>query len=157
VESQDLEVLFVSVVRGLKIALSVVLVGGIAVVAPLARVAQAGLVPTEAVLASGPESAAARARVDAFLQRADVASQLESLGVDATEARQRVALLTDAEVAQIDARLDRLPAGGSFFGVVAGILVLLILILFITDLLGYTDVFSFIRPLPPTPQNGSSS
>ena len=139
-----------------KIVLSLVLVSGIVVLAPLSRVAQAGLVPTGAVLASSPESAAARARVDAFLQRADVAAQLESLGVDAAEARKRVAHLTNVEVAQIDARLDQLPAGGSFFGVVAGILVLLILILFITDLLGYTDVFAFIKPLPPSPQTGSS-
>ena len=146
-----------SAVRGLKILLSAVLVSGIAVLAPQARVARAGLVPTEAVLASSTASAAARARVDAFLKRADVAAQLESLGVDADEARERVAHLSHAEVAQIDARLDRLPAGGSFFGVVGGILLVLILILFITDLLGYTDVFPFIRPLPDSRQSGSSS
>ncbi len=45
------------------------------------------------------------------------------------------------------ARLDQLPAGG-LVGAVAGIILVLFLVLVITDLLGVTDVFAFIDPLP---------
>ena len=121
---------------------------GIVFLGPSAQLARAGLVPTEAVLASVDETQAAHARIDAFLQRADVADQMQALGVDAHEARSRVAGLTNAEVARIDSRLAELPAGGDFITLVAGILITLILVLLITDLMGYTDVFGFINPLP---------
>ncbi len=134
--------------RTFRSLLIMLVAAGMVFLGPSAQLARAGLVPTEAVLASVDETQAARARIGAFLQRADVAKQLQALGVDADEARARVAGLTDAEVARIDSRLAELPAGGDFIAVVAGILVTLILVLFITDLMGYTDVFGFINPLP---------
>jgi hypothetical protein len=77
------------------------------------RPARAELVATEAVVtpASAPEWN--RARLRAWLDRADVRAQLEAYGVGAEEAEARVAALTDDEVARIAGRLDEVPAGGS--------------------------------------------
>jgi hypothetical protein len=119
-----------------------------AIVVPVSR-GRAELVPTDAAIAT--QSARVReirAELDTFLSREDVRAQMERLGVSPEEARSRVAALSDAEVVSLQEKIDQLPAGTSFIGVVAGILLVLILILLITDLLGFTDVFSFIRPLP---------
>ena len=74
-------------------------------------------------------------------------AQLEEFGIPSDEAHSRVAALTDAEIAEINGRLDQLPAGG-LVGTLVGIILLLFLVLVITDLLGVTDVFAFIDPLP---------
>jgi hypothetical protein len=66
-------------------------------------------------------------------------------GVDAAEAKARVDAMTDAEVVEVAARLDHLPAGGSAVGAVIGAIVLIFLVLLITDLLGLTNVFPFVR------------
>ena len=44
--------------------------------------------------------------------RGAVAAQLQSLGVSPREARERIAALTDAEVAALAGGIDALPAGG---------------------------------------------
>ena len=110
------------------------------------RSAVGGLIATETVM--NPESSEARARVEAILGRADVREQLEALGVDPREAGRRVAALTDLEIIDLDRRLADLPAGSSFAAVVGGILLAMVLVLFVTDLIGYTNVFPFINPLP---------
>jgi hypothetical protein len=112
-----------------------------------ARPAAAGLVTTEQVVAADAAERS-RDRVRAFMMRDDVRTWIEALGIDPREAEARVDALTDEEIARINARLDELPAGGDFLEVVAVILLLIILILLVTDLIGYTDVFPFIRPLP---------
>jgi cell wall-associated NlpC family hydrolase len=88
------------------------------------------------------QNAAARERVEAFLNRGDVQQQLQSMGVDPALAKSRVGALTDAEVNQIAGKLDELPAGGlDWLGVVLVVFVILI----ITDLLGLTKIFPFTR------------
>jgi Family of unknown function (DUF6627) len=62
--------------------------------------AQAALVSTEQLLA-GSDAAAERARVMAFLERADVREQIVALGVDPSEAAARVQALSDAQVREI--------------------------------------------------------
>jgi hypothetical protein len=107
-------------------------------------VAQAALVSTEQVLAAG-DGAADRARVLAFLDRAEVREQIAVLGVDPKEAAARVAALSDAQVREIAGQLDRLPAGQSAVGAVVGAIVIIFLVLLVTDLLGLTNVFPFVR------------
>jgi Family of unknown function (DUF6627) len=106
--------------------------------------ARAALITTdqaiEATAAQGD-----RDRVKAFLARDDVRTQMVALGVDPVEAADRVASLSEAEVRQIAGHLDRLPAGQSAVGAVIGAALLIFLILLITDLLGLTDVFPFVR------------
>lgn len=84
-----------------------------------------------------------RERIHEFLDRSDVQAQLLARGVSPQDARARVAALTDAEAAQLAARIDELPAGG--IGVIGAILVVF-LVLLLTDILGYTKIFPFTRP-----------
>jgi hypothetical protein len=106
--------------------------------------ARAALITTERAVEAGAAQGD-RQRVSAFLARDDVRAQMVALGVDPSEAAERVAGLSDAEVRQIAGELDRLPAGQSAVGAVIGAALLIFLILLITDLLGLTDVFPFVR------------
>jgi hypothetical protein len=98
--------------------------------------AQAALVATDAALE--------RQRIAGLLERAEVQQQLRAYGVEPAEARARVAALTDAEAAQLVSNIDELPAGG--IGIV-GAIVLVFLVLLVTDILGYTKVFPFTKPI----------
>lgn len=101
--------------------------------------AQAGLVSVEQYAA--PVAAAEqRGQVQAFLQRADVQAQLMAWGVDPQTAQARVAALSEDELARA-ADLAAQPAGAS----AAGAIVFIFVLLLITDLLGLTDVFTFVR------------
>lgn len=104
--------------------------------------AQAAMVGTSQVLAA-EQGSLDRARLASLLEREDLQRQLAAMGVDVQQARDRVAGLTDAEIAQLNQRIGALPAGGD---TVLGVFVLLLLVLVITDLLGVTDVFSFVHP-----------
>ena len=79
------------------------------------HVAQAGIISTDQAVASAQ---ADRAAVLSLISRADVASQLHALGVDSVTAQDRVAALTDEEVRALAGKLQALPAGGNFEGVV---------------------------------------
>ena len=103
--------------------------------------AQAGMLPTTAVASS-----AAKERLIGTLERGDVRAQLASLGVNPLDAKARVAALTDEEAAQLAARIDNLPAGADG-GALVGAIVLIFLVLLLTDILGFTHVFPFTKPI----------
>jgi hypothetical protein len=108
--------------------------------------ARAGLVSTEQVV-DARAAASERERLAAVLLRDDVRQQMEALGVDRDEAMERLASLSDREIRQIAGKIDELPAGQSF---IAGVLIVagaVLLGLVILDLLGVTDVFTFINPV----------
>lgn len=94
----------------------------------------------EAVQMASPASAE-RTAVNALLARADVQAELARYGVDAAVAAERVAALSDAEVASLHQRMDEVAAGGS----VVGAIVFVFVVLLITDILGLTKVFPFTR------------
>lgn len=102
--------------------------------------AHAALIGTEAIAAVEHRKGTEQ-KVQQVLARDDVARQLNQMGVNADEARQRVAALSDQELANLSDKLDRLPAGGDFFGTVGVIFVILL----ITDILGFTKIFPFTR------------
>ena len=107
--------------------------------------AQATLIGTEQVarsVAAQPQGAAHQ-RALSMLERADVVEALAARGVDAQQARERVAALTDGEAARLADALDHAPAGGD----VLGVLVFVFVLLLITDILGYTRIFPFTRPI----------
>lgn len=106
--------------------------------------AQAGLVPTEQVVAERTANED-RARVLSFLQRDDVRKHLTTLGVHPDEATARVNALSDAEVRQVAGQVDKLPAGQNPIGIIVGAIVLIFIILLVTDLLGLTDIFPFVK------------
>ena len=107
-------------------------------------IASAGLIPTERVVES--EAAAGdRTRIFDFLAREDVRAQMIELGVDPAVAVARIAGLSDAEIRDIAGRIDRLPAGQDFFGAILGTALVIFLVLLVTDILGLSDVFPFVR------------
>ncbi len=106
----------------------------------LAAPAQAALVDAEAVAAAQTRQEAEQ-KIRAALARAEVGNTLEQMGVSKDEVQDRVAALSDEEINTLSDRIDRLPAGGDFFGTVG----LIFIILLITDLLGLTKVFPFTR------------
>lgn len=105
----------------------------------------AAMVQTESLIAGEAPAFGARERVETFFQRQDVQQVLQSQGIDPTEARSRIDGLTDAEVQRIANEIDQLPAGGSTVGTILGVAVLVFVILLITDILGFTDVFPFVK------------
>ena len=78
-----------------------------------------------------------------MLDRESAQQQLKALGVSPDMVKERVAQMTDAEVAQLNQHLADLPAGGDIWGV----LLLLLIIFIITDVIGATDIFPFIKPV----------
>jgi len=88
---------------------------------------QAGMVGTDQVSAA----ASAQANRDALLgtlARADVASQLQSMGIDSNAAKARVGAMTDDEVRTLQSQIDSLPAGALSGWAWAGIVAVAVLI-----------------------------
>jgi hypothetical protein len=104
----------------------------------------AALIGTETVLdaARGQE---ARQNIDRILAREEVQRMFRMHGISPEEAKARVNALSDAEVLAVEKRLDQLPAGGDGVGAVIFAVLFVFVVLLITDILGYTDVFPFVR------------
>ena len=105
----------------------------------------AAMVKTETLLA-GREMLPAREKVRAFLDRSDVQAALTAWGITPLEAKARVDSLSDAEVKKIATKIDQLPAGGDALGFLIVAALVFFLVLLITDMLGLTDIFTFINP-----------
>lgn len=102
--------------------------------------AYAGMVGTATVLAE-QQHQLDRERLGAMLERSEVQAQLSAMGVDPEQARERISALTDEEVQSLSGRLGEAPAGGN----IVGVAVFIFLILLLTDILGYTDIFPFVK------------
>ena len=123
--------------RFYRLVASLLIVSLASLAAPLP--VHAGMISADAIVA-GEE----RGRIASFLDRADVRAQLQARGVDALEVKARAAALTDDEAAQLAARIDSLPAGGAD---VLGVILVVFLVLLLTDILGFTKIFPFTRPV----------
>ena len=86
------------------------------------QMAQAGMIGTDQLVTASANTD--RTTVLEFLGRADVASQLQSFGLDANSAKDRVAAMTDQEVQAIAGKINSMPAGSSD----AGVILLLVLV-----------------------------
>ena len=89
--------------------------------------ASAGLIGTDQAV-SAAQAQAARGMVLSQISRSDVASQLQSLGLTPQAAADRVAALTDAEVAKLAGQIDGLPAGAGSGGAVLLLILIAVLI-----------------------------
>ena len=107
-------------------------------------IANAEMVTTDAVIQQY-NSTEDRTLVMDFMLREDVQQQLTLLGVDPEEAARRVASLSDEEIQGIAGRLEEMPAGEGSVGIIVGAVVIIFIILLVTDLLGLTDVFPFVK------------
>lgn len=104
--------------------------------------AQARIVATEEIMApTANDQSASRNTVNQFLARDEVRQAMLGQGVTAQAAMERVAAMSDAEVAQLAGRIDQAPAGGD----VLGILFTVFIVLLVTDIMGLTKVFPFTR------------
>jgi hypothetical protein len=86
------------------------------------QIAQAGMIGTDQVASAA--SQADPSAVLGFVTRADVANQLQALGLDAATAKDRVAAMTDSEVAYLAGQISSLPAGADTAGVILLILII---------------------------------
>lgn len=91
-------------------------------------------------IAQATINAGQRAEVNQFMARNDVADKLMALGVSRTDVSQRINQLTDAEIAQMHAQIETMPAGEGAIGLVIGLLVIFMLL----DMAGVTDIFPAI-------------
>ena len=90
---------------------------------------QAGMIGTgEAV--SAAQARAARDKLAGFIERTEVAARLQALGLTPQAAKERVAALTDSEVARFAGRIDELPAA-AFGGPGLGMLIVVIFLIYI--------------------------
>ena len=109
----------------------------------LCQSVSAAMIGTESIL-KGDQSQNPREYLNNLLARKEIQAALKSQGLDPQEARDRIDNLTDDEISHIVHELDQLPAGGGFFEAFIVIVFLVFLILLVTDISGYTDVFPFV-------------
>ena len=72
-----------------------------------------------------------------------IQTQLEQGGVSQVDSSLRVSSLSDNQVMQVHQRMQEMPAGAG----AAGAALVVFLVLVVTDLMGATDIFPFIRPM----------
>jgi hypothetical protein len=104
----------------------------------------AALIGTETIMdvAKGHQ---ARHKINQILAREDVQTLLRTQGISPEEAKARVAALTDKEVMALEKKSEQLPAGGDGLGTIVFALLFVFIVLLITDIAGYTDVFPFVK------------
>ena len=106
--------------------------------------AMAAMIETESVVDS-ERAHNAREYLKTFLAREDVKSTLVSQGIDPQEAQNRIDSLTEKEARFVADQLDQMPAGGDFFTALLIVVFLVFIILLVTDITGYTDIFPFVK------------
>ena len=104
----------------------------------------AAMVPTEAIVDSN-NAEEGRDYLKSIIFRDDIRKSLISHGIYPNEAKARVDSLSDSEAIAVVNRIEKLPAGGNGIGVIVGAVLIIFLVLLLTDILGYTDVFPFVK------------
>ena len=104
--------------------------------------ARADLVSTDALLRV-ERAQQQRAAVASALERADVRDALLAYGADPAQVQSRVDSLSDEEVQTLADDISQLPAGASSDPL--GILLFVFVLLLITDIMGLTNVFPFVK------------
>ncbi len=102
---------------------------------------QAAMVTTPDMLQS-QQSEYDRQQLIELMDREDVQKQLLAYGVAPEQVQDRVNKMTDAEVAQLNDQIADMPAGG-----ILGAILLIFVVFVITDVIGATDIFSFVHPV----------
>ena len=87
------------------------------------QIATAGMIGTDQVVTSSPQ--VDRTTVLNFLNRSDVAGQLQTLGIDPSTAKDRVSAMSDQEVQSLAGQISAMPAGGTSTGAALLLIVLI--------------------------------
>ena len=104
--------------------------------------AQAAMISNDQVI-NHLQHNSARTELLQTINRANVKEQLLNMGVKAADIESRIKLMTHEEIAQLNQQIDELPAGGD----VLGVLLIIFIVFVITDVIGATDIFPFIKPV----------
>ena len=84
-----------------------------------------------------------RQAVKDFVNRDEVKQVMLDLGVSSQDVDSRIDGMTSAELAELNASLQDAPAGAGLVGVALTVFIVFV----ITDVIGATDIFPFIRPV----------
>jgi hypothetical protein len=103
----------------------------------------AKMLGTETVLANDLKEV--RTKLMSFLDNQAVVEALESRGITREEAEARVSALSEEQLRFAARHLDSLPSGGDLSGIVT-VMAIIFLVLLITDILGWTNIFTFVIP-----------
>ena len=103
----------------------------------------AAMVGTDQIINPAPTHQA-REHVKEFLSSEAAYQQLLELGVSPDEITRRIDSLSDSELARINQGIDQLNAGGDS---ILAILLVIFIVFVITDVIGATDIFPFIKPV----------
>ncbi len=106
--------------------------------------ASAGMIQTSQVLQK-ESNELDKDRLLSMLERDEVQHKLQDMGVDPEIAEARVKALTEQEMARVSQRMETLPAGEGPVSSLVGAAVFVFLVLLVTDILGFTDVFHFVK------------
>jgi hypothetical protein len=104
----------------------------------------AAMVPTDATIYDN-KAEEARDYLKSLISRNDIRKSLLDKGIDPNEVKMRVESLSDSEAIAVADQIEQLPAGGSAIGIIIGAALIVFLVLLATDILGYTDVFPFVK------------
>lgn len=89
------------------------------------QITQAGMIGAgDSVAAAAASSLTDRAAVLGFINRADIARELQSLGIEPALAAERVDAMTDQELRSIADRVRDQPAGAEAAGILAWIIII---------------------------------
>jgi hypothetical protein len=78
----------------------------------------------------------------AMISSSQIHNHLVSLGVDPENAKSRIANMTQEELKAFNEQVAESQAGG-----IVGVVVTVLVVVLVTDLLGITDAYPFIRPI----------
>ena len=108
------------------------------------QILSAQMASTEAIMG---HSVSSKEKLVQIIAREDVVKRFEALGVDPAMVQARVASMTDEEASKVSHQIDTLPAGADGGATLIGAVVFIFVLLLITDLLGWTKVFKFTKPI----------
>ena len=80
-----------------------------------------------------------------LIARENIEKYLIDQGIDPVEVKSRIDSLTDSEAIALADQIEELPAGGGAVGIIVGAALIVFLVLLVTDILGYTDIFPFVK------------
>ena len=80
-----------------------------------------------------------------LISRENIEKYSIAQGIDPVEVKSRIDSLTDAEAIALADQIEELPAGGGAVGIIIGAALIVFLVLLVTDILGYTDIFPFVE------------
>lgn len=121
-----------ALVLSIMLALSGLLVSG----------AQAGVISSTDMIAEQHQFESKQS-LKSYFDRDDVKQQMVDMGVSPADVDARIDAMTPAELAELNSTLQDAPAGAGLVGVVLTIFIVFV----ITDVIGATDIFPFIRPV----------